>query len=138
MARFNLNPDLKSYTRYFGRGLLILAAVLVVAGLVLGTFFYGDRQRQSNQTTDQIAGQATNEAGQVQVENPPATSTAPEAAQPSPAAPSTSGTIPSGGPTQVPVTGPEDFLLPACIGLAVLVYQHRRSRQRLAMARENV
>ncbi len=160
MARFNINPDLKSYSRYFGRGLLILAAVLVVAGLVLGTFFYGDRQRQDNQTTNLPAGQAGQAenqaaapAGEVQVENQtPAETQAPGTSVQStpnlptgqagqnttPPAPSAPSTIPAGGPSQIPSTGAEDWILPITLGLSLLAYRFRRSRQTLATAQLNI
>lgn len=143
MARFwkwEVNPDVKAYLRYFSRGLLVTLAVLAVLVLIGVSFFYGDRRRtQETVSTESSSTQSVQEdnnqpvagsgdsdqaAGNGGTEGTPAPQPTPEP---------TSSQVPNTGPTstQMPNTGPRENAAVAAAALVLVGLKYRKSKHSL-------
>jgi hypothetical protein len=131
-----------------------IAAILVIGGIVVATFLYGNRQRQEQVRRDrdirqQQEEQAARENGQqVAVNNTPDNTEVKPEGQTSPAAPAPAATpAPAAGvggatspaaPTTTPETGPEEYFLLPLAALVLLWQANRSSKRNLRRALMNL
>jgi cytoskeletal protein RodZ len=120
------SANLRSYFSHFGRGFLIIVAIIIIAGLAVAAYLVGDEDRQeaSQPTTDQ---QQTSEATPSSPQ--PAPSTDSGAASQN-QAPGTANT----GPSTLINTGPDSKYGAVTALLAILVWAYLRSNKQLVQA----
>jgi hypothetical protein len=148
--RLRVNPNARAYVSYFGRGILLVVGVLVIAGVVIGTFMYGSKKRdevkpeqqtaqEQPQPTDNQDGAQPNQSnpGSSQPTQPGTQPQDSPGSTPAPTQPSENrnNNQPVAGPEQLSNTGPREWavgLVVASLGVASFAYV--RSRQALGRA----
>lgn len=145
--KWEVNPDVKSYLRYFSRGILVVLIILAVLVLIGVSFFYGDRQReddksgvsqtQTSEDQDQEASQTRGEevADQPSDDGSPTSADDQETATTSndqevATADETTST-PVTGAQEIPNTGPRENAAIAATALLLLAVKYRKSRRQL-------
>lgn len=127
-----INPDIRAYFSYFGRGFLIILGVLIIGGLILFSYFYGDRARDEETASPAGQQQQDQEAApspSSNTESPPAT--VQDNANMQDAPESQVSQAPGSGPQTVPNTGPEDYAWIAATLVLLAGWYWRKSKQQL-------
>ena len=135
-----MNPAVAKW----GRIALVILGILVIVGLVAGTFAYGNRRRQAVENGGQPATEQPQEQPS-QSQPQPAPPQAPEATNNQPTAPESAQTPSSPAPAEstpqsssgsnlpetVPNTGPEDWAPFVGSAIVLLGWYYRRSQRKL-------
>ncbi len=121
------HSNAKAYMSYFGRGILAVVAVLVIAGLIALSFYYGNR-KHSESTPAPTATSAHDQSSASGGSSSTHSHSSPATHKRN----SNSGSVAVTGPTTVANTGPKDFLAPlVATSLILLLVKYKRGERAL-------